>query len=279
MTIKTLLVCLTHRETADAAMKAAVPLARAKQAHLIGLHTLEALLVYPGIAMHVPGPVFSSFNDSQNIEAKEIEKIFRRHTDNEDFPSEWRQLKAESATAADRIIECARAADLVVMAKDDATGRYGNQSALPAQVIRESGRPVLVVPADFDGPAIGSNIVLGWSDTREATRAAHDVLTLSGDDCEVSILRIDHGSGHEMADFAVIDLATSFDRHGVKAVVRHLDGKGAEIGDILLEHAFESGADLVATGAFGHSRVYDFVIGAVTHSLLQNANMPVLFSR
>ena len=41
----------------------------------------------------------------------------------------------------------------------------------------------------------------------------------------------------------------------------------------------ERGADLIVTGAFGHSRLYDFVIGAVTLDLMKDAECPVLFSR
>ena len=46
-----------------------------------------------------------------------------------------------------------------------------------------------------------------------------------------------------------------------------------------MHEAFESGADMIVTGAFGHSRVYDFVIGAVTRDLLHNAELPVLYSK
>ena len=36
---------------------------------------------------------------------------------------------------------------------------------------------------------------------------------------------------------------------------------------ILGQVAFERGADLIVTGALGHSRAYNFVIGAATHHL------------
>ena len=34
----------------------------------------------------------------------------------------------------------------------------------------------------------------------------------------------------------------------------------------------------LVTGAFGHSRLYDFVIGATTSYLLDSMTVPVLFS-
>ena len=54
--------------------------------------------------------------------------------------------------------------------------------------------------------------------------------------------------------------------------------KDVTVGDILLNEAFERGAELIVTGAFGHSRIYDFVIGATTTRLLESMTAPVLFS-
>ena len=46
----------------------------------------------------------------------------------------------------------------------------------------------------------------------------------------------------------------------------------------LQDTAEELGADMIVTGAFGHSMIYDFVIGAVTSDLLSSMKLPVLFS-
>ena len=59
----------------------------------------------------------------------------------------------------------------------------------------------------------------------------------------------------------------------------HRDKDGEKIADVLGHEAFEMGADMMATGAFGHSRAYDFVIGAATRSLLSDAKLPVMFSK
>ena len=278
MAVKTILACLTDRETADAVLGCAVPLARAHGAHLICLHTVEALLVYPGIAMHVPDAVFASFNDSQKQEADAIKAIFAKHTDPEDFASEWRLLRTESATAAERLIESSRAADLVIMSRENPDNGRFDQGHIQIRVIRESGRPVIIVPPSYDGPMVGKNIVLGWSDTREAARAAHDLLSLTADGAEISLVRVDAPNADELSDFDAIDLAAMYARHGLRAQTVHRSRNGTDIASVLLKFAFEQGADLVATGAFGHSRVYDFVIGAVTYKLLSDAKVPVLFS-
>ncbi len=279
MRLKTLLVCLTTPEHAETLMKVAVPLARRHDAHLVGLHTVEALVVYPGIAMHIPGPAFAAFNESQKEQSAKIKTVFEKHTEGETFTSEFRLVRAEAVSANDRMVESARAADLVIMARKDKVADRYDQRHARTQIIRESGRPVIVIPHGYEGPEIGSNIVLGWSDTREAARAAHDMIHFAQEGAEVTVLRVGEGPKNMMKDSDGIDLTETLARHGLKATLAHREVSGGGIADVLNEVAFEQGADLIVTGAFGHSRAYDFVIGATTYALLNEAKLPVMFSK
>lgn len=279
MATRTILACLTTKVHASAIMRAAVPLARRHDAHLIGLHTLEEMEVYPGIAMHITPEIRQGFIAGQQEEAADIKAVFDDHTRGEDFVTEYRVVQAQSRTASDRMIESARAADLVFMAHENRdVDRYDLRHAHRA-VIQGSGRPVIVVPDAYDGPLIGSKIVLGWSDTREAARAAHDVVALAQPGAEICILRAQTRPTDEMEDTDLLDLSAALARHGCKVEVRHRDCAGSAIADVLLKTAFETGADLVATGAYGHSGAYDFVLGATTSALLKSAKIPVLFSK
>ncbi|MFY0691086.1 MAG: universal stress protein [Paracoccaceae bacterium] len=279
MGLKTILVCLTSTTNAEALMKVAAGLARKTDAHLIGLHVMEALLVYPGIAMHMPDPAFAKYNASQRAQAEDIEKLFRKYTDAEDFVGEWRLLKSESVSACDRMIESARAADLVLISQEDQGDVRVDQAHIQSRLIREGGRPVLMVPVGYDNDAIATRIVLGWSATREATRAAHDALDVAAPGAEIFILRAQAHTKDDFEDFTANEMAEMYDRHGLKATVVHRDTDGLRVGHILGKEAFEQGADLIVTGAFGHSRTYDFVIGAATRDLLSYAKVPVLFSK
>ncbi|KIN60559.1 UspA [Sulfitobacter noctilucae] len=279
MAPKTLLVCLTTPDHAETLMKFAVPLARKHGAHLIGLHTIEALVVYPSIAMHIPEPAYASFNESQREESEEIKKIFNAHTQAEEFVSEFRMIKAEAQSATERMVESARSADLVIMAHEDRNTDRFDQRHAQAQVIREGGRPVIVVPPSYDGPEIGNNILLGWSDTREAARAAHDMLDIAADNAALTVLRVGAGRQDAFRDSDAVDMVEMFSRHGLKSTLEYRDPLGESIADVLTATALEKGADLIVTGAFGHSKAYDFVIGATTYALLRDQKLPVLFSK
>tara|TARA_R110002095_G_scaffold166664_1_gene144581 strand:+ start:98 stop:937 length:840 start_codon:yes stop_codon:yes gene_type:complete len=279
MTLKTILVCLTTPGHAATLLRVAVPLARKHGAHLIGLHTVEALVVYPGIAMHIPEPAFAVFNESQKEETKAIKAIFETKTRSEDFVSEFRLIRAEAQSASERMVESARAADLVIMAHEDKNSDRFDQRHAQAQVIRDSGRPVIIVPLDYKGPDIGQNILLGWSDTREAARAAHDLLGVADPGAHLTVLRVGSGQDSAFHDSDAVDVGEMFARHGLKPTLEHRDPMGVSIADVLNTVAFEKGADLIVTGAFGHSRTYDFVIGATTYALMRDQSLPVMFSK
>ncbi|WP_299784148.1 universal stress protein [uncultured Roseobacter sp.] len=278
MGIKTLLVCLTTAEHAETLLKLAVPLARKHNAHLIGLHTLQALVVYPGIAMHIPEPAFEAFNESQKIETAAIKAVFTKHTTNEDFQSEFRLVRADAVSANERLVESARTADLVIMARGDKEADRYEQRNAQSEVIQESGRPVIVVPPDYDGVEIGKNVLLGWSATREAARAAHDLLSVADEGATLTVLRVGSTPSDALEDSEGVDVAEMFSRHGMKPTLEHRNTAGDTVADVVGQVAFERGADMIVTGAFGHSKVYDFVIGATTYALLRDAKLPVMFS-
>ncbi len=279
MTLRTILVCLTSTSTAPELLQTAALLARRDNAHLVGIYVTESLVVYPDIAMHIPQESFQNFVSSQRAYAKEIEAIFHQQTQAEDFPVEWRKLSSDSGFLADSIIESARSADLVVMAQEDEGDDRPAINNLQEQVIRDCGRPVLVVPCDYVAETLGEKIVVGWSETREATRAVHDMLSVASPDAQVRIVRVGKNPAKPLSDHSANDLATALNRHGPQIELVHREKDGAKVADVLNDEAFAFGADMLVTGAFGHSRTYDFVIGAATRALLENAKLPVLFSK
>lgn len=278
MTVKTILACLLNRESSAVLSEAAAALASRFGAHLTGLHTLEAIIVYPGVAMYVPGPTFETFNAAAQEEGEAIGAVFEEVARKSGAPFEWRMVHAGAVAAADRMIESARASDLVVMARPDPSAERADQRHAFNRVVRESGRPVLLVPPDgLPTGGIGQRIVMAHAPTREAARAAFDALPILHPGAEVHIVHAgdDRDALH---DAAMTDLAASLSRHGVKVTVTHRTPHERSVAEVLLDEATEIGADLIVAGAFGHSRTYDFFLGATTGALVRHARVPVLFS-
>lgn len=279
MAMKTILVCLTTEQNARPLLHAATHLASARGAHLIGLHTVEAMAIYPGIAVHAAVPAFDEFNRAQEQQANAIKAIFDEYAGKSDATAEWRRVNAASTTAAERILESARSADLVLMAQEAPSQDRPDQRRIQQAAIRDSGRPVLIIPHGMMVESLGNKIMIGWSSTRESARAAHDAIALADDGASAGILVASGRTapeGHELD--TARELAAALVRHGLRVDVIPLATGSRSIAESLQEEALSRGADMIVTGAFGHSMIYDFVIGAVTSDLLSSMKLPVLFS-
>ncbi len=279
MALKTILVCFTDEAGAESLAAAACALARRHDAHLIGLHTVESLMVYPGIAVNLPATVYETFGDAQVAQTASLKAVFDAHTSREEFVSEWRMIKSEADTGANKIVESARCVDIVLLAAAQEGADIPAQLRLIETVIRDAGRPVVTVPASFEGDTLGRSVLIGWNGTREAARAAHDALALLQDGDSAHILRVNDSPYDEMRDSVSTDLAATFARHGIQTTLVQRTWSHGSVADALNKEAFEAGVDMIAVGAYGHSRAYDLVIGGATRDLLKHAQVPVLFSR
>ena len=62
------------------------------------------------------------------------------------------------------------------------------------------------------------------------------------------------------------------DAVGIENVARN------DIGDRLQAEARAVGADLIVAGAFGHPRLWEKILGGVTHDLMARMRLPVFMS-
>jgi nucleotide-binding universal stress UspA family protein len=281
MSYKTLLVCLFNEADANRLLPVSTMLAQRFNAHLVGLYSLQNMEIYASVSMQLSGTALAQLKESQEAQAERVKAIFDEKTRNQDFVAEWRQVETSVAATGERLSEQARTADLVIMSQLDPEHDHPGPAAILRRVIEHSGRPVLVIPRFGEFEHIGKRTLIGWSGTGESARAAHDAIPFMQQGEETQIFWVTGSdavsdanleqSGHE--------LARSLDRHGIRTTVSHRTKSQIPIGDELLNESSDTGSDLIVTGAYGHSRLYDFVIGATTTHLLSYMTSPVLFSR
>jgi nucleotide-binding universal stress UspA family protein len=60
--------------------------------------------------------------------------------------------------------------------------------------------------------------------------------------------------------------------------VKLTDIPARSIADALQGEAAALGADLIVTGAYGHSKLWEDLVGGVTHDLLNRMNFPIFMS-
>ncbi|MDP2213289.1 universal stress protein [Phenylobacterium sp.] len=265
---------LVHAEPGDAShhrVAVAAALAREMGARLIGL---GAEMVQPLVASPYGG-----VNSAEWVVAmtKQIDDdlVAARETfirDSAGVDSEWRAMREMPARA---LAAVARACDLVVVSAHPQTNYY--RAADPAEVVMRSGRPVLVVP-DQAQPLKGQAIVVAWKETREARRALQDAMPFLQRAEKVVVVAVcgqdEAGAVQRQVDDVVAYLA----RRGVSAQGKVSIAPDSGVVGELNNTANSVDADLIVAGAYGQSRLREWVFGGVTRTLMDEPAHHLLLS-
>ena len=275
MAPKDILVHLDGTPRAAMRLEVAARLAQRHGAHLSGLFVAD--IVLPVVMdMSGGGGVLASLLDEMRAaalaDAAEAGERFRARCERDGIAHEWRV--AEGMTA-EQVTAAARYADLLVLGQADPAASQGGAMLLD-DAIFFSGRPVLVVPYAGSFGDIGRRVLVGWKAGREASRAVHDALPLLAGADKVTVLSVNPGGPPDHLPGAAISRHLA--RHGIAAEASRMDSAELADGDVLLNAAADLGADLLVVGAYGHSRLREYVLGGVTKTLLARMTLPVLFS-
>lgn len=226
-------------------------------------------------AHQVPAPilvrdVYDAARQEERNEALVREILEQAHamferSAGEEIRTEWQAALAGPIT---HLVEQARAADLVVVGRrgrgDADSGPLG---VPPGPVLMEAGRPVLVVP-----PRLvhlhAARIVVAWKDGPEARRAVSAVLPFLHGADEVAVVTVGGDGRHEGTKAVAGHLA----RHGAHVTTHLLEATGSDGGEIL-DFALRQDADLIVMGAYGHSRLREWIFGGVTREVLERAQV------
>jgi nucleotide-binding universal stress UspA family protein len=268
---------ITHVQADEAAaprLAAAIQIAKRFDAAIIGVGAeMIPPLAFDGGFYSVEADWQAAMRQTVEDHLKAARKAFRAATT--DFGDraafECGMQLPEPALAA-----ASRAADLIVTG-GVAHGRADPYTACsPAQLAIASGRPVLVVPPG--APHLeAKTVLLAWKDTREARRALSDAMPFFERAERVVVAGICPREATDDVRIELEDVARALVRRGVHAeakVVEHAHPDGFQI----LRQASLEGADLIVCGAYGHSRLGEWVFGGVTADLLSQDQAHVLFS-
>ena len=275
MEFQTLMAHLELGQPNDRLLAIATNLAQRLKAHVIGIAACQPIRIDWGDA-YVNAEVLAE--DRQEIEkqVKAAENAFRAVMAENTISAEWRSTVTFDSLA-DYVANQARAADLIITGPDlgaslfDHTRRVGI-----ADLAMEAGRPVLIVPKSQAQLAL-NHVLIGWKDTRECRRAVADALPLLRLAYRTTVMEIAPDEDLSRAKHNVGDVVDWLGRHGVKATAATVPAIGQD-SERFQEKAWEIQADLVVAGAYGHSRMREWVLGGVTGDFLLNSDRCVFLS-
>jgi nucleotide-binding universal stress UspA family protein len=279
MSYKTILISLNEIGRLGELVAAAVDLARETGAHVSGLYIVPAVQVYPSVGFEAAPQVFEGNRSFFKDHTQRVKQTFEDAMRREGLPHDFHLLDARTPVIADEVTATGRSADLVVVSATNPDEITGVERDFVEQVVMGVGRPVIVLPFKGDARISLKDIVVGWDGGREAARAAFDALPLLRKAEKVRVVRIDPQKDPALrGSVAGADLAETLARHGIQAEAQGYPTDGLDEGQALMRCAEDNGAGLIVMGAYGHSRLAEFIFGGATRFVLNRMTRPVLMS-
>jgi nucleotide-binding universal stress UspA family protein len=261
-------------------LQAADVLARTIGARLSGIFPLAL----PRRAASPPAanaPSIEGFRDRQWEESTDYLEALQASMTFQSVINDFCILEHASRTLLADTVAYLRSARVLVASVPSLEWATPFHQDLFVRIVVDSGRPVLILPRQVQLEREPATIMVALGDSPQAARALSEAMPLLRRARNVYVVTVGHRKDIDEIP-ANIDphrlLREHLDRHGVNARVRTIETSDLAVGDALIREAGELGADLIVAGAFGHSKLQEFVFGSTTIALLERAPLPLLMT-
>jgi nucleotide-binding universal stress UspA family protein len=274
--IKDIVVNLSVREDGGVVGDYAVSVADTLGAHIAGIAFVFDPIVPISGTGYIPAEIIDTqLSDNQAAAQAAIDR-FAAATSRTGVSAEPITLSASSAGAGEQFARIARRFDLAIVGQAEPGGNAAEE-LIAESTLFESGRPMIVVPYIQKAPLKLDRVMVCWDGSRPAARAIADAMPIleKAGRVEVVIVTNERGKQDEIEG---ADMGQHLARHDLKVDVKRIPGGNIDVAAALLSHVADSGADFIVMGGYGHSRLREFVLGGVTHSILRAMTAPVLLS-
>ncbi len=280
MTIKDILLCLTSYPTPTQrrAVEDAVALAEGLQAQIravafqVDAQSPIGLYADP---VGVSG-ILAADRGKSARNASDLLEYFEKVATARGVAHDHSPLVCRLHEIPERLVAEAQVCDIAIVPLRDAETI---ERDIAESLIFGSGRPVLVLPQDpkRDLPASLKRVAVAWDNSRPATRAVADALPFLREAKEVRLITVVDDKPIDRPQ-SVAKLAKHLARHGVEIISEDVRCDGRTIGDVFNAYVAEHKSDLLVMGAYGHSRLREFILGGATQSMLGRPPTWILLS-
>ena len=187
-----------------------------------------------------------------------------------------RDIKLETDTTR-LLIDKAMATDVVVASSSFIES--GGQREILMGVLKDSGRPLIIVPAaraiSLHAPR---RVIVAWKQTVHTVRAISEALPLLRAAHRVLVLEIEEAGHPKTERVSASDISRWLSRHGVATESLCRENFSGKAENVLDEEILRFGADTLVMGAYSRSRMREMIFGGFTQHVLDNMKIPTLFA-
>ncbi len=276
MAIKDLAVAFNASDNSRAAVKLAVQMCRKYEATLTGIYTHLPVKFESQVEIWISDEMKDSLEKADADTVAAIEDAFRAAVKESGFdgPVEW---LSPTGRPNDLLAKSARYHDLLLI------GQYSNPDRSQRRVRAEelvvnSGKPIVVVPLDYQVRPFTGHAVVAWDGSRPVARALSDAMQILETKERLDVVTVGRPGAQPGKDGFGQDVVTYLSRHGINAKLTNLSASREGVGATILGYCSETDPDVLVMGAYGHARLREELFGGVTRHILENANVPVLMA-
>jgi len=181
--------------------------------------------------------------------------------------AQWREIVGYPS---DEYAYHGRMHDVVVVAREKLLPEHCGE------IVMETGRPVIIACAR-PVEKIGETVLVAWNNSAESAKALTAAMPLL---CRAKKVVL-AGSppaviDEEEARQSLEQLRELLSFYAIQPEIRLLTKADGDEANAIKEAAYEANCDLVVMGAYGHSRLREYLFGGVTREFLKECEIPVM---
>jgi nucleotide-binding universal stress UspA family protein len=274
MMVRRMLVAMDGSPHGEAAATLALDWAARFGAELLGLGILDKPSLTRGEPVPLGATAFKRHRDEVRLADahRRVLDLLARFHQRCDAAGVRCTVLEDIGTPHEQILAEAPGCDLVVLGRESHfhSETQDHADTTLSRVLRESPRPVVVVPRD---PGSGEGVLVAYGSGREVARTLQTfaLLGMAGEE-PVCLLAVD--SDLARAETRLHPASQFLAAHGIRVVLEPVASREAPAA-LILDQVRRRQPRLVVMGAHGHHPVRDLFFTSVTRAVLRDAPVPV----
>ncbi len=279
MAIRDLAIAYDGSPAARSALKYAVRMAQKYDAELTGLHVSCPAKIQKDFERWISSDVLEHIQDSAKQKAIDVEKEFREKITELGFSGKvaWEVLTGNAGVALARR---GRFYDILITGQFARAIRREQGVLQPEELIHSIGKPLIIVPENYEPREFKETAAIAWDGSRSASRALSDAMQILETKKKLDVLVVEGKKSSEdpYAPLSATDIVAHLKKHGVDAKEIRIAPGRQSAARAVLDYCGTTDPDLLVMGAFGRGKLGAMLFGSMTTGVLAEMNVPVLVS-
>jgi nucleotide-binding universal stress UspA family protein len=280
VSLKTVLVLLDDSEDSPKRLDVACRLAETHGAHLNVLAMSAQFNNYMAVGLDGSAAIVDVYQiEEARKQAQSIANEAKKQIDANGIHGEVRWLSYEAFGLREAAGIQGRHAELIIAGQPLDGFNPELRNAVFEGALFASGRPVLLLPANWEKPLQLRHLIVAWDGSKEAARAISDAGLFVDAAEKITIAVVDPQPGDGgFGPNPGADIAAVLARRCGDVELDQIASSGASVAGALLDRASAVGGDLIVMGGYGHSLVRESIFGGVSREMMEETTIPLLVS-